>query len=526
MSDWLSRVFGDFEILPGRTKAERFEVQKEFTDPGGTTYTGTIGGGGGGGSLTGVVDASNYSGDDGGEQIQAAVDDAESDPGPNVVYVPAQGPDDVSGSTGALGDADMDGNAWRYSSRVTMPDDTLIVVAGGGHHFLADGANVGFYGNADRSGGNTRMGVVGWGGKPVLNGNTDNQSNNVSGTEYNALMWFVNVDSLHIENYRLIDSYEWNHRFRLCTDITGGDLAFDNSHVHGDGVHFLACEGVELHGLSGATGDDFIAIGTGGDYESNSSPYGDARDITITGIRMESTAYGAMVKIMPSADYQVEDISISGFTASPATDQQGVVVRAADTSAGSLPENGDCRNITVSDGTFNLSYSSVLNAPLAVVGEGACSDVTMSNVHARGNHSATFLVGSDSTCDGVEVRDATDTRPGGGGSGIDVEGTATNLTINGWVIESPDYVFNSSGTVDGTANNIVARSVSNAVYRSGSTGEFKFGPNCPVASNMPPHVVASIITADSAADPDGDGNGEIVISDGTEWNEMADMPAI
>jgi len=61
-------------------------------------------------------------------------------------------------------------------------------------------------------------------------------------------------------------------------------------------------------------------------------------------------------------------------------------------------------------------------------------------------------------------------------------------------------------------------------YSGVSNMAFRFGPQMPAFDAMPPHAPWSIVNATSSADPDGDGNGEIVVSDGTQWNEMVDMP--
>jgi len=42
--------------------------------------------------------------------------------------------------------------------------------------------------------------------------------------------------------------------------------------------------------------------------------------------------------------------------------------------------------------------------------------------------------------------------------------------------------------------------------------------------SAPSHYNGRIVLASPAWDPDGDGNGEIVCSDGTAWNEVVDLP--
>ena len=42
--------------------------------------------------------------------------------------------------------------------------------------------------------------------------------------------------------------------------------------------------------------------------------------------------------------------------------------------------------------------------------------------------------------------------------------------------------------------------------------------------SAPDHEVGRLVLASPAWDPDGDGNGELVMSDGTAWNEVVDLP--
>lgn len=44
MTNFINRILGDFDYLRGHTEMESAEVKDAFTDPGGTTHTGTIGG--------------------------------------------------------------------------------------------------------------------------------------------------------------------------------------------------------------------------------------------------------------------------------------------------------------------------------------------------------------------------------------------------------------------------------------------------------------------------------------------------
>lgn len=73
-------------------------------------------------TIDGVRYASGFSGSDGGEQIQDAVDDLPDDGG-RVVIGP-EGPDDVTGRSG-VNSARAD-NAWDFSSPVTLPDYVTI----------------------------------------------------------------------------------------------------------------------------------------------------------------------------------------------------------------------------------------------------------------------------------------------------------------------------------------------------------------------------------------------------------------
>jgi len=42
--------------------------------------------------------------------------------------------------------------------------------------------------------------------------------------------------------------------------------------------------------------------------------------------------------------------------------------------------------------------------------------------------------------------------------------------------------------------------------------------------SAPPHSAGRMVLASPTWDPDGDGNGELVMSDGSAWNEVVDLP--
>jgi len=72
------------------------------------------------------------------------------------------------------------------------------------------------------------------------------------------------------------------------------------------------------------------------------------------------------------------------------------------------------------------------------------------------------------------------------------------------------------------------KGLSTTNYINDQTGEVYLHENEPWSANavdsLPSHEVGKPVLASATADPDGDGNGEWVMSDGVNWQEIVDLP--
>jgi polygalacturonase len=240
--------------------------------------------------------ASEFSGADGGAKIQSAINEANSSAGPNVVVVGPIGPDDVSGSSGSIGNTTLAQNAWELSSPIELPDDTLLLLQQC-YLYAGDGMDNNMIRNVeatDTQGGsgsrNKNIAVVGQ-GLPILDGNGDNQTiqnpRETNPAHLNIPVRFMRVDNLLITGIEGRNPPGWNVKPELCTEVTMTDIRFNHEKgstiPNRDGVHPSACENVHIENIEGNTGDDTVAINAN-DSDNFTEVGGPLRDVTIDNV--------------------------------------------------------------------------------------------------------------------------------------------------------------------------------------------------------------------------------------------------
>lgn len=216
-------------------------------------------------SLDNVRYASAFDGADGGTQIQNAVDDLPSSGG--VVVVGPEGPDDVSGSSGA--DATRGTAAWEISSPIALPSNiTLLLNAC--YLFLADNAddNLIKSDNVVTSPSGTvarreNINIIGTGPDTWLDGNEANQDSTLDNWKEIGVILYK-VDDFSVRNLRIGPTLG----FALSPqNVTQGDIEniwFDQetgNARNADGLHQVGpIDGVTGRGLYGTAADDFVAL--------------------------------------------------------------------------------------------------------------------------------------------------------------------------------------------------------------------------------------------------------------------------
>jgi hypothetical protein len=128
---------------------------------------------------------------------------------------------------------------------------------------------------------------------------------------------------------------------------------------------------------------------------------------------------------------------------------------------------------------------------------------------------------SDITAD---LRDGPSGTPGGRVFTTNSGSTITGLQMSDCNIRAADTVFDFQGSVEGRIPDVQVDESNIAATIYGATSNVAFGPNMPPFDAPPTHQVGSVVLASPSWDPDGDNNGEWVMSDGTVWQKVVDLP--
>jgi hypothetical protein len=374
--------------------------------------------------------ASAYSGTDGGAQIQNAVDDAASDPGPNVVIVDGAGPDDVSASTGSIDDPALSENAWELSSAVTLPDNTDLVVAGA-YLFLSDGADDNIARNDDLSAGNVRLAVVG-GGNAILDGNASNQTTLSSDRRRNQGLRFHNVTGLQLTNVTIRNTASWGIKVENYDGLNTEGLHFeqDGSKPNQDGLHLVGPSAGEttIGTVSGGAKDDLVAVCGYDDADTSQTDGsgGDIEHVSVEGVLSKGNTTGGGVRVYTAGGSKVSHITVGEVVGTSPSNQP--LVRVGSTTMGAQPSPSDLRNITfesvTAEGVGDEGSVATLESP--------CEAVRYGEVNCRDGFKQVFLSKDAYTYNDIVLGGGV-AKLGSGKRVLDFRGTFDGLTVEGWV---------------------------------------------------------------------------------------------
>lgn len=262
---------------------------------------------GGGGSFPSEIrNAADFSGADGGAQIQNAINDL---PGHGVVVVGPEGPDDVSGSTADFSDIPtaMQQNAWQYSSAISVPS-YVTVIAHNALIFQSAGSDTHAFRNSDETNGNADIRLLGQ--NAIIHWNIANNTTSVDGVNGGWPIRMFNVDRLTIEGFRIRNSASWSIALLDVTDASCGHIRIDQNNVTNgqDGIHVVGpSDDIDLYSFHGTSGDDFFTIDNGGGTSANVG--GAVSGVSIRGFNVNVNTY-ALLKTVGGGSGEISDISI------------------------------------------------------------------------------------------------------------------------------------------------------------------------------------------------------------------------
>jgi len=361
-------------------------------------------------TLNNVKDASQFSGADGGTQIQNAIDEANGEAGSNIVVVDGAGPDDVSGSTGSVSDALRAQNAWKLTSHLSIPSFTTLIVHNA-YIFLADGADDNFVRNDDFTNGNEHIAIVG-DGNTVWDGNDDNQTqfdNSTADARKNLGFRFFTVDDLTLHQFRVRETNAWAVKAEDVTDCRITELTIKQSSGgrNRDGPHVVGpAEEVTISDIEGRAEDDTVAVGANepSGFGYNDGGGGDVSDVTIANVASEQHD-AHTVRVFEGDDrsgtlHTIRNITISNITHENLNASGGAVILG---DGNDVDDSTKFTDVTVSNVTAQ-------SAPALVVAS-ACRNVDVSGLTARNaNDVVKFTHGKNtnlsnfkSNCGGVTI---------------------------------------------------------------------------------------------------------------------------
>lgn len=429
--------------------------------------------------------ASNYDGANGWEQIQAAIDAANSESGNNAVVVGPVGPDTDQ--------------KWIGNSPIDLYDNTTLILQGC-HLLQESGSNTRIFRNSDQTNGNSNITIVSEGG--IIDGNAENASRTES---LSALtLDFYKVSDLTIEGSLTVkNTVAWAVKFEECDGAEAEHLRFEQNGAYGnqDGLKCIGSSQLSVDRITGDTQDDPFSTntddarkfmhGTGGSYE----------DVSVGTIRVT----GANNRLLIAKT----DHDTAGYTAKNVNVDTVIIEGEAINTAIKIGGNNDSaefKDITIGDVhcrnvDFAILFQEVgvedveigrLNCDVGRYAVQVSDSITVDNVRFKGGH----IVG-----------------PGSSDSPFRVE---SGSTINGWQFdglhcEDFEFMFDFLGTAnDCYADNIHIDNISKPYTRAGG---IRLGDNVPpTATGTFTHAGGGGATTETAT-----GNKFAVAGDAVEY---------
>jgi parallel beta-helix repeat protein len=271
---------------------------------------------------------------------------------------------------------------YRVTAPLTVGNNTTLLGDGAAvikRDFSGSGTNNATIANADQTGGNSHITVIGL----VMDIN--------SSTAYGCHFGFKNCTDLSFERVRnagikanpgVIGGF--NYFFRVCSGIRIDSCYLDSgSGLNEDGIHFLSCSQVVVSNCVVLCGDDAIAVQTNGDGA-------DCNDIVISNCYLESRAANCVrVEVTSSTDSinRVSFVNLSGTAALRAMLIQD------------LTNSNLINDINVTNCEFDLAGNTTPGISIAFSTSSGqytakCSHVRLTSVSVLSPNAAAFQIGN------------------------------------------------------------------------------------------------------------------------------------
>jgi hypothetical protein len=433
--------------------------------------------------------ASQFDGANGGEQIQAAIDAIPSDES-GVVVVPPVGPDDVSGSSGAIDDWALAKNVWELGQHLVIPSHTTVVFDSC-YVFLADGTDDNLLRNeaVNQGGRDSRIGIVGR-GDPILDGNATNQTTYVrdaSNTDarLNLGLRFVSLDYAKIEGLTWRRTNCWAQKIEDANNVSITDIEYqqDASTPNQDGLDIVGpAKEIIIDNHRGSTGDDMIAVAPNEPTAIQEAGSGVVEVVGISNITQgDSPDTGHAVRLYAHTNetHPMSKIVVDNVVGNFA--RAGVAVGFSKTSdpdylrgisisnvsgRGGVNFLDSCRNITISniESDYKHSRSSIhQNANTTITG------LEVSNIS---QHKQTApLVELEGTSKNVLLSQISVTA--GGGDLLSISGTSTDIGLSNVQYDGSGNHLNITGSVTRPRwNGVIGGGPFEGVDLSSTTGQY------------------------------------------------------
>ena len=336
----------------------------------------------------GYVTPHCFTGLDGGEKIQAALDYAEAASGNIVVVTDSSGPDA--------------GNVWSISKTVLIPNNSFMVFSNS-YVKLADDANVSMFrtkNSLDLSAGQN-IHLLGL-GRAVFDGNNLQQSTlPATSTDKERIgLHFFNITNFSVKNIVIRETHGWGISFENgCNAGDIGPIRFEqqDTTTNQDGVNLRqGCWDIVIHDITGTTGDDTVALTAIGHTPVNEGDDGmqvtydnvagiDIYNITIKNVTSKVLGGNHTVRLLNSDGRELHDITI---------DEVNDITLPSDITTGAKAINAV---ITINGGTYfdatevqedemrNIEIRNVSgNANTILLFGNQCGRITVNGVTGRG----------------------------------------------------------------------------------------------------------------------------------------------
>lgn len=245
----------------------------------------------------GVRHALEFSGENGGEMIQAAIDDADSSDGKNVVVVDNHGPD----SNGS----------WLLNEAIRVPGNTCLILEST-RLVLSDGSDDNILRNENIQNGDSDITILGRG--TVLDHAGANQTR--QNTYNDNCITLINVDSFLISGLVIRNAESRSIQTEGSSNGTIRDIQVrGRKALRTDAVHITGpATKIAVSGIIGETGDDFLAADATPHPHSAYGDGGDVSNISFSNCHYNSIKGGGLLRTASGASFVCDGIILENST--------------------------------------------------------------------------------------------------------------------------------------------------------------------------------------------------------------------